>query len=89
MLNPEQNEELRRAAREYLAIRHPAALPVRAIRRGLAHELDFQIEEPAITSALEFLKGLGHTASQFDELGSTVYWAATTEGVRAYERGGR
>jgi hypothetical protein len=87
MITNEQREELRHAALEFLSIRHPAAFNLRQIHRALNRELGFLVEAADIESALQFLRGLKFTDTTPDELGSTFYWRATSEGVRAYERG--
>lgn len=83
----EQKEDLRHAVLDVVALRHPAALTLRAIRRHVAVEIGFQVEEPDVEAAAELLVGLGQFAVEPDPLGSTRYYRATPAGVLAQERG--
>jgi DNA-binding PadR family transcriptional regulator len=82
----ERNQDLRHVTLEVLAVRHPAALPLRAISRRVATSLDWRFSDPELLSALEFLVSAGLVKSEYDELGSTRYWLTTAEGVKHYER---
>lgn len=86
-MNAEQNELLRHAIREALVIRHPTAHAARAIRRAIANEVDFQLNEADVINVCEFLVGLGQLQKEPDPLGSTIYYSATPAGVLAHERG--
>lgn len=88
-MTAQQNEDLRHAVLAVTAVRHPAALTARQIRRRVAEEIDFQVAEQDVNAALEFLKSIGHVMCESDSLGSTKYWMATAGGVLAYERGQR
>jgi hypothetical protein len=87
-MKPNQNEELRRACLDVLASRHPTALEPRAIRRRIVQErlVDFEFDDPALDSALEFLAGQKRLECAVSEYGSTKYWRATAEGMLAFER---
>lgn len=78
---------LRHVVRELLAIRHPAALGLPAIRRLAAREVDFKIEDAALLSALGILEGLNppQVKVERDALGPSQYYAATSAGVLAQE----
>jgi hypothetical protein len=84
-----QKEELRHAALEYLAARHPAAMTVRACHRTIAREIGSEITEEDVEAALELLAALRPplAACVRDALGATKYWRATATGVLAFERG--
>lgn len=90
-MTPGQNEELRHAALEVLATRHPSALATRSIIRRIEGDkmLDFKITDEDVNAALMFLSGLTPPLVNFtrDQLGSTQYSAATSAGVLAWERG--
>lgn len=88
-MTPEQKENLRHAVLEVVALRHPAALPTRAIRRHVAVEVGFTVSEEDVAGAAEFHVGLGNFKVEPDPLGSTKYYTATPAGVLASERGGR
>lgn len=88
-MTPEQNETLRHAVLEMVALRHPTAQPGRAIRRVVAREVDFALDDEAVRAAAEFHVGLGNFSSEIDPLGSTKYYQATPAGVLAYERRGK
>lgn len=86
MLDDQQKQTLRHVVREVLAARHPAALPVAAIMRRAAMEIDFAINEDDTESALRFLESLEEVRSLPDALGSANYFTATAMGVLAHER---
>lgn len=88
-MNAEEKEDLRHACLSVLACRHPAALPVRAIRRKAADEVDFKIEDDDVAAACQFLVALTPPLARVapDPLGSTQYFVATPEGVLVIERG--
>ena len=85
-MNPAQFETLRHAVLESLAARSGVALPVRGIRRRLATEVDFPVEEADVNGALLFLQDKGLVTSDLDPLGSTLWWRATADGILAVER---
>ena len=87
MTRREQNELLRHAVLEVLAVRHPSAITTAAVRRRISIELDFEAALEDVEAALEFLRGIKLVGMEQDDLGSTKYWAATSEGVLKYERG--
>jgi hypothetical protein len=86
-LTNEQKQDLRHVVREALVIRAPAALSPHQVWRAAKKDLDFLFEESDVAAALEFLRGLNQASFKFDSLGSVPYWAATTEGIQAHERG--
>lgn len=89
----EENEVLRHAVREVLAVRQGAAFPAQAIRKRIEHEMliDFKINDDNVTVAAQFLAGLPtpQAKNATAPLGSTVYWLITSEGVLAHERRGQ
>jgi hypothetical protein len=87
MNTAEQQEELRHAVREVLAVRHPAALPLRSIRRLAGTALGREVSEAETDSALRFFCDLEQMVSVPDPLGATTYWRITASGVLAHERG--
>lgn len=94
-MNPESairnthHESLRRAALEVVALRHPSAMPLRAIRRRIETErlVDAEFTDTALLSALEFLESAKLLIQMMDQLGSTKFYVATADGLRAFERG--
>lgn len=86
-MDAEEKEILRHGCLDFLVIRHPAALPVRAIRRGLTREVSFEVHDNDVEAACQFLVGLGHAQPASDPLGATKYFSATSQGVLARERG--
>ena len=83
-----QKEELRHVVLEFLAVRAPAALPLRVIHRGVNKELDFVAEAADVDATLNFLAGYQPSLAlaTADQLGSSQYWSATTQGVLHHER---
>jgi len=83
-----EREELRHVVLETLAVRHPSALPVRSIARHVKTAMGFEVSPDDITAALVLLSGLAPSLviATPDELGSSTYWAATSQGVLYYER---
>lgn len=82
------NEELRHAALDVLALRHPVALDIAGIRRRIIQGrlVDHDFTDADLLSALDTLSGLGYSEFVTDELGSTNYWKATAAGKLFYER---
>jgi hypothetical protein len=87
MLTPDQREQLRHVLLEALVVRAPAAYPLRALRRAIAHDVPFPCGDADLEAALQFRVDAGHLAVRYDDAGSTRYWRATAEGVLAHERG--
>lgn len=85
-LTNEQKEDLRHAVLEALAVRHPAALSVPQLARAVKKVTPYLFEESDVTAALEILKGMLFADFTLDELGSTKYWRATSNGVIHFER---
>lgn len=88
-LNNSQKEDLRHAVLEVVVVRFPTALPVRAIRRHVAKEVGFAVDDDVVQAAAEFHVGLGNFTGANDPLGSSKYYTATPTGVLAFERGGK
>lgn len=88
-MTPEAKEDLRHAVLDVVALRHPAALTLRAIGRAVARELAGPLADEDVLAAAEFHVGLGHFKVEPDPLGSTKYYTATPAGVLAQERGGK
>lgn len=88
-----QIESLRHAVREVLAVRHPAALSASAIAARLHQQqmLDFKPTDSAVAGACELLAGLNPPqVKRFtDDLGASARYAATSDGVLAWERRGQ
>ncbi|MCX7006604.1 MAG: hypothetical protein NTY53_05040 [Kiritimatiellaeota bacterium] len=91
MLNKTQKEELRHQARKFLACRPRAAFTAQQAFEMLMFrsQLDFTFEVADLEEAFGFLAGLtpAQARSFYDDLGSTLNWQITTEGVKAFERG--
>jgi len=85
-MNAAEKEMLRHAVLDVVALRHPNAMTVRAIRRAVAVEIGFPVELTDVESAAELQVSLDHFASEPDPLGSTKYYTATAAGVLAQER---
>jgi hypothetical protein len=85
-LTNEQKEDLRGAALQALAVRHPAALTPRQVFHAVKKELPFLFEEGDLAAALELLRGLRLCEWIISEFGGTKYWRATSDGVLHYER---
>lgn len=83
------NEELRHAVLEVIALRFPTALPVKSIGRRVRDDamVDFAFTDEETAAALEFLKGEQLADFTEDSLGSSRAWRATSAGVKRYERG--
>lgn len=81
-------EILRHAVLECLALRHPAALPLKGIARRVTTTVDFKVTDEDLESALALLVDLGLVRKQTDELGPSCWWNATAKGVLAYEQKG-
>jgi hypothetical protein len=79
-------ELLRHAVLECLVLRHPNALPLEGVVRKVNTMLPFKVATEAVNGALELLAGLGLVRSHEDELGSSKWWTATSQGVLKVER---
>jgi len=86
-MTPQEKETLRKVALEALVSRHPAALNLSMITRRVAAEVDFALTSDDVEGALAFLEGGKFVQTSTESLGSTQYYAATTEGVLHVERG--
>jgi hypothetical protein len=82
----QEKEFLREATIEVLVASRMLPRPVPAIRRNVQRELAFDFTEADQVEALEFLRGRGLVDFQWDSLGSTKWWAATSEGMLHVER---
>lgn len=89
-MSPEQKEQLRHAALEYLVAQHPLKRTVGAVRRWTAREVGCVVEDADVKGALALLEGMSPAlvASSKDDLGQTEFWQATSAGVLFVERGG-
>jgi hypothetical protein len=85
-MNTADNELLRHVVLETLVTRHPAALPMPALKRKAQPELGREVKDEELESALLVLSGKGLVKSHYDELGSSTWWQATGEGVLFHER---
>lgn len=90
-MNAQQSEEIRHAVLEIIASRFPTALAVPAIRRRVkdAALVDFDPTDDHVNVALHFLLGMGRVEKRHDDMGATEYWACTSAGRLAWERGGK
>lgn len=88
MTKAEQNEQLRHAALEVLALRYPTALPLDRVRRRIHADglVEFGYSDDELAAALDFLREEKLLEFNPDPLGSTRYWKATSEGVKRFER---
>ena len=82
----ERKEEARHACLAFLAERPAVSFSAEAVRRGINREGgDFNLQETR--EALELLTGLGLVTAVPDQLGATLYYQATANGVLQHERG--
>lgn len=84
----QEAEALRHQALEYLAGRHPLTWTQKQIAQGLKMRgmVDFEFGLDDLASALEVLSGKKLIERELDQLGSTVYWRASAEGLIEWER---
>lgn len=84
-----QQEDLRKACLEFLALRYPNSYTADAIARMLARRqvVDFPVGAEDITAAVTWLKEDGF-AAQEEEDGISVIpaWKATAKGVARHQR---
>lgn len=85
-MNTADNEVLRHVVLEALVLRHPAALPVPALKRKAQPELGREVTDEEIKGALHVLKDKGLVKSHYDELGGSEWWQATADGILFKER---
>lgn len=90
MISQQDREILRARVAGYLATRHPLEFEAAAICRSIASRqiVDFAITPADVEQALAFLEGLSLVSKHHTELGATIYWAATSQGVLESERKG-
>lgn len=88
LITAEEAEGLRKAILEYLGSRHPLAWTARQIAQGLKMRslVDFTFNEQDLASALAVLAGKKFVEQEREELGSTVYWRASADGLIEWER---
>jgi hypothetical protein len=81
---------LRHIALRFFALRSTAAFTVVSAAHLLRvrKEADFAFENEDLEAACEFLVGLELLKKYPDDLGSTMYYQATSKGVLSHERGG-
>lgn len=83
-MTPEEKEILRLEVRGHLVDRAPLAQSPATIARGLRREHDVTVEQ--VREAAEFLVSLRHLAIRRNDVGATIYYQATAEGILAHER---
>ena len=84
-MSAKKNEEVRNSVIEHLAARRGILQTADTILRKLKVENpDFDVAD--IQAALLFLKDKGFVANEVDELGSTLYYRATADGITFIER---
>lgn len=89
-LSQSEREILRQRVVGYLATRSQFSFESPAIKRHLDTRgiLDFAVSDADVGDALVFVEGLGFVKQQTSEMGATVYWRATSQGILASERNG-
>lgn len=86
-MNPTDNEALRHAVLEILAPRYPATKTPEQIARVLTKDFkEIQFTKGDLDAALAFLQEKKFARVDFDGMGPTQYWCATSEGVLYFER---
>lgn len=85
-MSNEDQELLRKVTLELLCNCKPVPRQSRTIIREVRKEVLFDVAEADLHSALEFLRGFGLVTMTYDKLGSSQWWAITSEGVLAVER---
>ena len=87
-LGPEESEMLRVAILEYLGSRHPLTWTKKQIAQGLKMRslVDFTFSEQDLDSAIAVLSGKKFIESDQEELGSTLYFRASADGLIEWER---
>ena len=90
MITQQDREILRQTVVGYLATRQQLEFEASAIRRSIVsrQKIDFAAADEDVIQALEFLQGLGFVEHHTSEIGATVYWKATSNGVLESERKG-
>ena len=71
---------------ECLVQRNPAALPVPGIVRRVRGQVDFGFDQDAVAGALAMLVEMKLVVETPDELGSSMWYRASAEGVVWQER---
>jgi hypothetical protein len=91
MLTKTQKEELRHVAQKFLALRPRCAFSAEQAlgMLSLRPPLDFTFTAEDLAEAFAFLTGMGRALELMDDLGSTITWQATPDGIKAFERSGR
>jgi len=89
-LTPKDREDLRSVILGYLAARNAAAFDASSIRATLMRRraVDFPIAEADVTSACQFLTDKGLATRLDSDMGSSIFWRATDQGVVEAERRG-
>jgi hypothetical protein len=84
----EEVEMLRKQVLEYLAGRHPLEWTQKQIAQGIKMRgmVDFDFGADDLKSALEVLIGKKMVVGKTEELGSTIYYSATADGLIEWER---
>lgn len=89
-LSQSEREILRQRVVGYLSTRSQFSFEATAIKRHLDTRgiLDFTVSDADVKDALVFVEGLGYVKQQASEMGATVYWRSTSQGILASERNG-
>lgn len=87
-MNPQQREQLRKACLSLLARRQAFDLDVSQITFHLIEQkrLLFAFTEESVAECLAFLVGMGLVEEKRGELGASLTYKATSQGVLLYER---
>jgi hypothetical protein len=85
MTDQEKRELLRGEVLAYLVCNHPVPFTQEQLQRNVADRLNASPDE--LRSALAFRVSLGHVFESVKATGATKLYAATHQGVLAYERG--
>lgn len=85
-----EREILRQTVTGYLATRCQLRFDAEQIRRAIYSRglVDFSVSVEDLEKSLAFCEGLGLAKQCREQMGATIYWQATSEGVLAAERNG-
>lgn len=89
-ISQREREILREVVTGYLATRCQLRFDAGQIKRAIDSRglTDFRADQSEVDQALTFCEGLGFAKKCPAEMGATVYWQATSEGILAAERNG-
>jgi hypothetical protein len=87
-ISPEEAELLRKALLEYLGSRHPLKWSKRQIIQGIKMRglVDFLFSDEDMASAIAVLQGKKWLESEREELGMSIYYGASADGLIEWER---